>query len=82
MPLACIFGDPSPDGGSILIFKPAHSLIDQSLSARSSGQTTTGGGFGMGWYSEQEIPALIRVRSRRDTIRNLRELNKFTPRLC
>ena len=33
------------------IFEPEHSLIDQSLRARSSETTTNGDGFGIGWYN-------------------------------
>ena len=43
-----------------LVFKPEHSLIDQSLSARSSVQTTNGDGFGIGWYGERPQPGLFR----------------------
>lgn len=45
---------------SRLIYDTEHSLIDQSLSARSSVQTTNGDGFGIGWYSGQETPALYK----------------------
>lgn len=43
-----------------LILKPDHSLIDQSLDSRLSESTTNGDGFGMGWYGQEEIPALFR----------------------
>lgn len=33
-----------------LLFKPKHSLIDQSLSSRSAETPTNGDGFGVGWY--------------------------------
>jgi predicted glutamine amidotransferase len=33
-----------------LLFKPRHSLIDQSLHARQGLETTNGDGFGVGWY--------------------------------
>ncbi len=33
-----------------LLYKPAHSLIDQSRHARLGAQTTNGDGFGVGWY--------------------------------
>jgi glutamine amidotransferase len=33
-----------------LLFKPQHSIIDQSLHARLGGFTTNGDGFGIGWY--------------------------------
>ena len=33
-----------------LLYKPQHSLIDQSMHARMGVETTNGDGFGMGWY--------------------------------
>lgn len=51
-------------GGEIplaeLIFNTDHSLIDQSLSARSSAQTTNGDGFGIGWYDGLDTPGLYK----------------------
>jgi len=43
-----------------LIFNTEHSLIDQSLSARSSAETTNGDGFGIGWYDGSERPAIYK----------------------
>jgi glutamine amidotransferase len=43
-----------------LIFKPKHSLIDQSLSAYASESTTNGDGFGMGWYGDRDFPGVYR----------------------
>jgi predicted glutamine amidotransferase len=34
-----------------LLYKPAHSLIDQSMHARLGATTTNGDGFGVGWYT-------------------------------
>ena len=34
-----------------LLYKPKHSLIDQSLHAKMGVETTNGDGFGIGWYS-------------------------------
>lgn len=45
---------------SRLIYEPEHSLIDQSLSARSSEQTTNGDGFGVGWYDQHDGPGIYR----------------------
>ncbi len=45
---------------SEIIFNTQHSLIDQSLCARSSEQTTNGDGFGVGWYDECEYPGLYK----------------------
>ena len=35
-----------------LLYKPAHSLIDQSLHSKLGAETTNGDGFGVGWYGE------------------------------
>lgn len=43
-----------------LILKPEHSLIDQSLNSKMSESTTNGDGFGMGWYGDDDAPALFR----------------------
>ena len=43
-----------------LLFKPEHSLIDQSLEARESNTTTNGDGFGVGWYGERSTPGLFK----------------------
>lgn len=45
---------------SRLVYEPEHSLIDQSLSARSSVQTTNGDGFGVGWYDQHDAPGVYR----------------------
>src|SRR3569833_2026597 len=41
-----------------VLFKPKHSLIDQSLAARSGATTTNGDGFGVGWYGTGAAPGL------------------------
>jgi predicted glutamine amidotransferase len=43
-----------------LLFKPKHSLIDQSLSARAGETTTNGDGFGVGWYGIGAKPGLYK----------------------
>ncbi len=43
-----------------LIFKPEHSLIDQSLAARVTATTTNADGFGIGWYGGRSFPGLYR----------------------
>lgn len=52
------------DGDPILIedllFKPKHSLIDQSLSCKSAETPTNGDGFGVGWYGSRPLPGLYR----------------------
>src|SRR3954463_7322832 len=37
-----------------LLFRPEHSIIDQSLHARLGGFTTNGDGFGIGWDGDRE----------------------------
>jgi glutamine amidotransferase len=43
-----------------LLFRPAHSIIDQSLHAKLQGYTTNGDGFGIGWYGDSETPAVYK----------------------
>ena len=43
-----------------LIFKPEHSLIDQSLAARPTTTTTNADGFGIGWYGNRSFPGLYK----------------------
>jgi predicted glutamine amidotransferase len=58
-----------------LLYKPKHSLIDQSLHARMGVDTTNGDGFGVGWYSpEVEIPAVFHSIEPAWNDRNLREV--------
>jgi predicted glutamine amidotransferase len=45
---------------SDLLTRPDHSLIDQSRHARQNVETTNGDGFGVGWYGEEQTPALYR----------------------
>ncbi|MFC8202255.1 class II glutamine amidotransferase [Streptomyces sp. NPDC057298] len=59
-----------------ILYKPAHSLIDQSLHSRLGVETTNGDGFGIGWYPEESIdtPALLRDIGPAWNNRNLREI--------
>ncbi len=43
-----------------LIYKPGHSLIEQSLKAEEAKVPTNGDGFGIGWYGEREVPGTYR----------------------
>jgi predicted glutamine amidotransferase len=43
-----------------LLFKPQHSIIDQSLHSRMGATTTNGDGFGIGWYGEGVEPAMFK----------------------
>jgi predicted glutamine amidotransferase len=56
-----------------VLYKPAHSLIDQSLHARMGAETTNADGFGVGWYWERPTPARYRSTSPAWSDRNLRE---------
>lgn len=57
-----------------LLFKPIHSLIDQSLHSRLGATTTNGDGFGMGWYGDDGSPALFRSIEPAWNDRNLKDL--------
>jgi glutamine amidotransferase len=65
-----------------LLYKPEHSLIDQSLHARLGVETTNGDGFGVGWYNANSAngangsgePALFRGIGPAWGDLNLREL--------
>ncbi|MFI5913358.1 class II glutamine amidotransferase [Dactylosporangium sp. NPDC051541] len=57
-----------------ILYKPDHSLIDQSRHARLGVDTTNGDGFGVGWYGVGDVPGLLRSVSPAWSDRNLREL--------
>lgn len=59
-----------------ILYKPAHSLIDQSLHSRLGVETTNGDGFGVGWYSQESLdtPALLKDIGPAWNNRNLREI--------
>ena len=57
-----------------LLYKPAHSLIDQSMHARMGATTTNGDGFGVGWYVDGGAPGVFRAVGPAWSDRNLREL--------
>jgi glutamine amidotransferase len=60
---------------SDLIYKPKHSLIDQSLHARLGPCTTNGDGFGVGWYADGDSPVLYRAVDPIWNDWNLREIS-------
>jgi predicted glutamine amidotransferase len=65
-----------------LLFRPQHSLIDQSLHSRMGATTTNGDGFGIGWYGEGPTPALFKAVEPAWNDRNLREVaNQIRTRL-
>jgi predicted glutamine amidotransferase len=58
-----------------VLFKPAHSLVIQSLKARQAPDTTTNGdGIGVGWYGRSPEPRLYRSINPAWNDRNLREI--------
>jgi glutamine amidotransferase len=58
-----------------VLYKPAHSLIDQSLHSRMGVETTNGDGFGVGWYEpDNGTPAIFRDTGPAWSNRNLREI--------
>jgi glutamine amidotransferase len=57
-----------------LLFRPVHSLIDQSLHSRLGATTTNGDGFGIGWYGERPEPAVFKSVHPAWNDRNLREV--------
>jgi glutamine amidotransferase len=58
-----------------MLYKPQHSLIDQSLHARMGVETTNGDGFGVGWFGpEMTTPAIVREVGPAWSNRNLREI--------
>jgi predicted glutamine amidotransferase len=57
-----------------LLYKPKHSLIDQSLHSTMGAETTNGDGFGIGWYGVGETPATYHSIEPAWNERNLRDL--------
>src|SRR5262245_64106853 len=59
-----------------LLYGSEHSLIVQSLHARLGHEETNGDGFGVGWYGEEEVPAVFRGIEPAWNDRNLRDLSR------
>ncbi|MGW7170945.1 class II glutamine amidotransferase [Streptomyces sp. NPDC054884] len=60
-----------------ILYRPAHSLIDQSLHSKMGVETTNGDGFGVGWYgleADDGNPAVVREIGPAWSNRNLREI--------
>ena len=57
-----------------LLFRPKHSIIDQSLHSRMGATTTNGDGFGIGWYGEGDGPAVFKNIDPAWNDANLREI--------
>jgi predicted glutamine amidotransferase len=65
----------SPVSIEDLLYRPQHSLIDQSLHSRLGAETTNGDGFGIGWYGAVgETPGVYRSIEPAWNDRNLRDL--------
>ena len=58
-----------------LLYKPKHSLIDQSLHAKLGAETTNGDGFGIGWYGGGETPGVFHSVEPAWNDRNLRDIS-------
>lgn len=59
-----------------LLFRPVHSLIDQSLHSRMGATTTNGDGFGIGWYGDGPDPAVFKSIEPAWNERNLQEISR------
>ena len=57
-----------------LLYKPKHSLIDQSLHSQLGAETTNGDGFGVGWYGVGETPGVFHSVEPAWNDRNLHDL--------
>jgi len=57
-----------------LVFRPVHSIIDQSLHANRTNVTTNGDGFGIGWYGDRPEPAVYKGTHPAWNDGNLREI--------
>ena len=59
-----------------LLYKPDHSLIDQSLHSTMGAETTNGDGFGIGWYDVGDEPGVFHSIEPAWNDRNLFELSR------
>jgi glutamine amidotransferase len=57
-----------------LLYKPKHSLIEQSLHSTMGAEATNGDGFGVGWYGVGETPGTFHSIEPAWNDRNLRDL--------
>jgi predicted glutamine amidotransferase len=64
----------SPVSIEDLLYRPEHSLIDQSLHSHLGAETTNGDGFGVGWYGDGDSPGVYRSIEPAWNDRNLRDL--------
>ena len=66
----------SPVSIHALLYRPVHSLIDQSLHSQLGAETTNGDGFGIGWYNVGETPGVFRSVEPAWNDRNLRDITE------
>jgi predicted glutamine amidotransferase len=59
-----------------VLYRPKHSLIDQSLHSKLGAETTNGDGFGVGWYGVGDAPGVFRSIEPAWNDRNLHELSR------
>jgi glutamine amidotransferase len=59
-----------------LLYKPEHSLIDQSLHSTMGVETTNGDGFGVGWYGDGDEPGVYHSVEPAWNDRNLRDMSQ------
>jgi predicted glutamine amidotransferase len=64
----------SPVSIEDLLYRPEHSLIDQSLHSHLGAETTNGDGFGVGWYGDGDTAGVYRSIEPAWNDRNLRDL--------
>jgi glutamine amidotransferase len=57
-----------------ILYKPQHSLIDQSLHSQLGAETTNGDGFGIGWYGVGDTPGVFHSVEPAWNDRNLHEI--------
>ena len=65
----------SPVSLADLLYGSEHSLVVQSLHAKLGNEETNGDGFGVGWYDDEEAPAVFRGIEPAWNDRNLRDLS-------
>ena len=58
-----------------LLFRPEHSLIDQSLHSQLGAETTNGDGFGIGWYGVGDTPGVFHSTEPAWNDRNLQDIS-------
>ena len=64
----------SPVSLDDLLYRPEHSLIDQSLHSTMGAETTNGDGFGVGWYGREDTPGVYRSIEPAWNDRNLHDI--------